>query len=41
MEPFSGHLKAIKKDTVPKVHVADSAMETLKGIKASTEVCDA
>lgn len=41
MEPFSAPLKAVKKDIVPKVDVADSAMATLKGIKALTEVCSA
>ncbi|XP_050367132.1 uncharacterized protein LOC126785475 isoform X2 [Argentina anserina] len=39
MEPFSAPLKTLKKDSVPKVDVADSAMATLKGIKALTEVC--
>lgn len=39
MEPFSGTFKTLKKDSVPKVNVADSAMATLKGIKALTEVC--
>ncbi|PRQ27622.1 putative alpha/Beta hydrolase [Rosa chinensis] len=41
MEPFSAPLKTLKKDSVPKVDVADSAMATLKGIKALTEVCSA
>ncbi|KAL6207821.1 hypothetical protein ACLB2K_018774 [Fragaria x ananassa] len=41
MEPFSAPLKALKKDIVPKVDVADSAVATLKGIKALTEVCSA
>lgn len=39
MEPFSGPFKTLKKDSVPKVNVADSAVATLKGIKALTEIC--
>ncbi|PIN25251.1 hypothetical protein CDL12_01987 [Handroanthus impetiginosus] len=39
LEPFSGPLKALKKDKVPKITAADSALATLKGIKALTEIC--
>ncbi|KAJ6400100.1 hypothetical protein OIU84_015706 [Salix udensis] len=38
MEPFIGPFKNIKKDT-PKSKAADSALATLKGIKALTELC--
>ncbi|KAJ6878840.1 hypothetical protein NC652_032395 [Populus alba x Populus x berolinensis] len=38
MEPFIGPLKNIKKDA-PKSKAADSALATLKGIKALTELC--
>ncbi|XP_022977161.1 uncharacterized protein LOC111477319 isoform X1 [Cucurbita maxima] len=38
-EPFVAHLKNIKKENSPKFDAADSAMATLKGIKALTEVC--
>lgn len=39
MEPFVGPSKALKKDSVPKFDVADSALATLKGIKALAELC--
>ncbi|KAM1013248.1 hypothetical protein ACFX15_042480 [Malus domestica] len=38
-EPFSGPFKTLRKDSLPKVNAADSAVATLKGIKALTEVC--
>uniref|UniRef100_A0A0A0L2B0 GPI inositol-deacylase n=1 Tax=Cucumis sativus TaxID=3659 RepID=A0A0A0L2B0_CUCSA len=38
-EPFVAPLKSIKKENSPKFDAADSAMATLKGIKALTEVC--
>ncbi|XP_024022941.1 uncharacterized protein LOC21408749 isoform X2 [Morus notabilis] len=38
MEPFVGPSKNLKKDSVPKFDVADSAMATLKGIKALAEL---
>ncbi|CAN6587787.1 unnamed protein product [Malus baccata var. baccata] len=38
-EPFSGPFKTLEKDSLPKVNAADSAVATLKGIKALTEVC--
>ncbi|XP_022133611.1 uncharacterized protein LOC111006140 isoform X2 [Momordica charantia] len=38
-EPFVAHLKNLKKDNSSKFDAADSAMATLKGIKALTEVC--
>ncbi|KAL0545647.1 hypothetical protein IC582_015537 [Cucumis melo] len=38
-EPFVAPLKNIKKENSPKFDAADSAMATLKGIKALTEVC--
>ncbi|KAJ4701793.1 alpha/beta-Hydrolases superfamily protein [Melia azedarach] len=38
-EPFAGPFKNLKKDTVSKFDATDSAMATLKGIKALTEVC--
>lgn len=39
LEPFSGPFKNLKKDSVPKFDATDSALATLKGIKAVTEVC--
>ncbi|CAN0922254.1 Protein SERAC1 [Linum grandiflorum] len=39
LEPFAGPRKNLKKDTVPKLNVADSAEATVKGIKALTELC--
>ncbi|XP_027149973.1 uncharacterized protein LOC113750198 isoform X1 [Coffea eugenioides] len=39
LEPFVGPLKNLKKDKNFKVNAADSALATLKGIKALTEVC--
>ncbi|KAA8537721.1 hypothetical protein F0562_027289 [Nyssa sinensis] len=40
LEPFAGPLKNLKKDNLlPKFDAADSALATLKGIKALTEVC--
>ncbi|XP_031273439.1 uncharacterized protein LOC116131919 isoform X1 [Pistacia vera] len=40
LEPFAGPLKNLKKDSLPKVDATDSAVATLKGIKALTELCD-
>ncbi|XP_059633209.1 uncharacterized protein LOC132275987 isoform X2 [Cornus florida] len=39
LEPFAGPFKNLKKDNLPKIDAADSALATLKGIKALTEVC--
>ncbi|KAA8528562.1 hypothetical protein F0562_035917 [Nyssa sinensis] len=39
LEPFAGPFKNLKKDKLPKFDAADSALATLKGIKALTEVC--
>ncbi|XP_071733264.1 uncharacterized protein [Rutidosis leptorrhynchoides] len=39
LEPFIGTYKNMKKDNLPKVNAADSAIATLKGIKAMTEIC--
>jgi hypothetical protein len=39
MDPFFGPLKNMKKDSAPKFNVEDSALATLKGIKALTELC--
>ncbi|XP_076882551.1 uncharacterized protein LOC143531035 isoform X2 [Bidens hawaiensis] len=39
LEPFIGTYKNIKMDNIPKVNAADSALATLKGIKAMTEIC--
>lgn len=39
LEPFTGPLKNFKKDTASKFDATDSALATLKGIKALTEVC--
>ncbi|CAN4122721.1 unnamed protein product [Withania somnifera] len=40
LEPFAGRLKNLKKDKLPKINAADSAVATLKGIKAPTEISD-
>ncbi|XP_020231812.2 uncharacterized protein LOC109812293 isoform X2 [Cajanus cajan] len=37
--PLAGPFKNLKKDNLPKLDAADSAVATLKGIKALTEVC--
>ncbi|XWS25653.1 hypothetical protein CRYUN_Cryun27aG0086300 [Craigia yunnanensis] len=39
LEPFAGPFKNLKKDNPPKFDVADSALATLKGIKALTAIC--
>lgn len=39
LEPFSGPFKNFKKGSLPKLDAADSALATMKGIKALTEVC--
>ncbi|XP_057973847.1 uncharacterized protein LOC131161870 isoform X1 [Malania oleifera] len=39
LEPFAKTFKNLKKDSLPKFNAADSAVATLKGIKALTEVC--
>lgn len=39
IEPFNGPFKTFKKDKKPKINAADSALATLKGVKALTEVC--
>ncbi|KAK1427396.1 hypothetical protein QVD17_16080 [Tagetes erecta] len=39
LEPFVGTYRNLKKDNMPKVNAADSALATLKGIKAMTEIC--
>jgi hypothetical protein len=39
LEPFTGPLKNLKKDSIVKFDAADSALATLKGIKALTEIC--
>ncbi|CAH9100448.1 unnamed protein product [Cuscuta epithymum] len=38
LEPFVGMFKNLKKEKVPKINAADSALATLKGIKALTEI---
>ncbi|KAF5444978.1 hypothetical protein F2P56_034069 [Juglans regia] len=38
LEPFMGSLKNLKKDSLAKFDAADSALATLKGIKALTEI---
>ncbi|RAL47282.1 hypothetical protein DM860_013247 [Cuscuta australis] len=38
LEPFVGPFKNLKKDKVPKIDAADSALATLKGIKALNEI---
>eukprot|EP01018_Ginkgo_biloba_P005951 Gb_35625 [translate_table: standard] len=39
LDAFSEHVKAKRKDRLPKVDAADAAFATLKGIKALTELC--
>uniref|UniRef100_A0A2P2IVR8 Alpha/beta-Hydrolases superfamily protein n=1 Tax=Rhizophora mucronata TaxID=61149 RepID=A0A2P2IVR8_RHIMU len=39
LEPLAGAFKNLKKDSIPKFNVADSALATLKAIKALTELC--
>ncbi|KAL2974004.1 hypothetical protein AAZX31_14G078400 [Glycine max] len=39
LEPLAGPFRSLKKDNLPKLDAADSALATLKGIKALTEVC--
>lgn len=39
LEPFAGPFKNLKKDSATKFDATDSALATLKGIKALTEVC--
>lgn len=39
LEPFAGPFKNLKKDKAPKITAADSALATLKGIKALAEIC--
>lgn len=39
LEPFVGPFKNLKKDNLPKNNAADSALATLKGIKALTDIC--
>ncbi|RDX76856.1 putative inactive heme oxygenase 2, chloroplastic, partial [Mucuna pruriens] len=39
LEPLAGPFKNLKKDNLPKLDATDSALATLKGIKALTEVC--
>ncbi|XP_061350215.1 uncharacterized protein LOC133295401 isoform X2 [Gastrolobium bilobum] len=39
LEPLAGPFKSLKKDSLPKLDAADSALATLKGIKALAEVC--
>lgn len=39
IEPFVGPSKNLKKDARPRISAADSALATLKGIKALTELC--
>ncbi|CAI9267011.1 unnamed protein product [Lactuca saligna] len=39
LEPFINTYKNLKKGTIPKVNALDSALATLKGIKAMTEIC--
>ncbi|KAM7521034.1 hypothetical protein LguiB_019996 [Lonicera macranthoides] len=39
LEPFAGSFKNLKKDNLPKITAADSALATLKGIKSLTEIC--
>ncbi|KAM7279718.1 hypothetical protein ACFE04_006852 [Oxalis oulophora] len=39
MEPFVGPFKSLKKDNILKIDAADSALATLRGIKALTELC--
>ncbi|XP_052627049.1 uncharacterized protein LOC128133590 [Lactuca sativa] len=39
LEPFINTYKNLKKGNIPKVNALDSALATLKGIKAMTEIC--
>ncbi|WOH05983.1 hypothetical protein DCAR_0625406 [Daucus carota subsp. sativus] len=39
LEPFVGPFKSLNKDNLPKTNAADSAIATLKGIKALTDIC--
>ncbi|KAI3737082.1 hypothetical protein L2E82_27077 [Cichorium intybus] len=39
LEPFTNTYKNLKKGNTPKVNALDSALATLKGIKAMTEIC--
>lgn len=39
LEPFVGPYKSLNKDNLPKTNAADSAIATLKGIKALTDIC--
>ncbi|XP_028757654.1 uncharacterized protein LOC114716764 isoform X2 [Neltuma alba] len=39
LDPFLGLFKKLNKDSLPKLDAANSALATLKGIKALTEVC--
>ncbi|TYH87732.1 hypothetical protein ES332_D01G139500v1 [Gossypium tomentosum] len=39
LDPFAGPYKNLKKDNPPKLDVSDSALATLKGIKALTGIC--
>ncbi|XP_052623805.1 uncharacterized protein LOC111916937 [Lactuca sativa] len=39
LEPFINTYKKLKKGNIPKVNALDSALATLKGIKAMTEIC--
>lgn len=39
LEPFVGPFKSLNKDNLPKTNAADSAIATLKGVKALTDIC--
>lgn len=39
LEPFAGPFKSLKKDNLSKTNAADTAIATLKGIKALTDIC--
>ncbi|XP_074350274.1 uncharacterized protein LOC141689785 isoform X2 [Apium graveolens] len=39
LEPFVGPFKSLNKDSLSKTNAADSAIATLKGIKALTDIC--
>ncbi|KAK1389392.1 Armadillo-like helical [Heracleum sosnowskyi] len=39
LEPFVGPFKSLNKDNLSKTNAADSAIATLKGIKALTDIC--
>ncbi|CAM8998616.1 unnamed protein product [Rhodiola kirilowii] len=39
LEPFAVQFKNLKKDSLPKLDAADSAIATLKGVKSLAEVC--